>query len=123
MTWQERYEIARSLRRRSDQLFAQNEHQYASEGIWGSLHYSARAMAERFGRRAGLSLSDGYIPGQSNSPGDIGRRKQQWRSAQRLHQHFYNSNLDTLQLTRNRLAANRLLDEAFAALDSRAAPA
>ena len=50
MTWQEHYEIARSLRQRADRLFGENEHQYASEGIWGALHYTARAMAECFGR-------------------------------------------------------------------------
>ena len=118
MTWQELYEIARSLRQRADLLFDQNEHQYASEGIWGALHYTARALAECFGRSAGRSLNDGHIPGRPNSPDDVVRRKRRWRAARRLHQHFYNSNLDTLQLARNRAAATRLLDEAFGALQS-----
>lgn len=118
MTWQECYEIAASLRQRADRLFDENEHQYAGEGVWGALHYTARALAERFGRNAGQSLSDGYIPERPNSPDDVSRRKQRWRAARRLHQHFYNSNLDLLQLTRNRAAATRLLDEAFAVLRS-----
>ena len=68
MTWQELYEIARSLRQRADWLFDEDENQLASEGIWGALHYVGRALVECFGRSAGGSFNDGYIPGRSNSP-------------------------------------------------------
>ena len=118
MTWQEHYEIARSLRQRADRLFGENEHQYASEGIWGALHYTARAMAECFGRSPSQSLSAGFIPGHTNSFEDIDQRKQCWRAALRLHRHFYNSNLGATELARTRAQATALLDEAFGVLQS-----
>ena len=116
MTWQELHEIARSLRRQADRLFNENESQLGSESIWGALHYTGRALAERFGRAAGQSLSDGYIPGQPNSPADISQRKRRWRAARRLHRHFYNSNLDARRLANDRALATGLLDEAFTVL-------
>ncbi len=118
MTWQELYAIARSLRQRADQLFDENENQLASEGIWGALHYAGRALAECFGRAAGGSFNDGYIPGRSNFPGDIGQRKRSWRAARRLHRHFYNSNLDARRLANDRALATELLNEAFGVLQS-----
>lgn len=118
MTWQELYEIARSLRRRADWLFDRNEYQLASEGIWGALHYTARALAECFGRVAGQSLSDGHIPSRPNLPADMIQRKRQWRAARALHIHFYNSNLTAMELARSRAQATTLLDEAFAVLRS-----
>ena len=72
MTWQERYEIATSLRQRADRLFDENEHQYASGGV----------------RRVACINT------------------------------FTTAILELLQLTRNRAAATRLLDEAFAILRS-----
>ena len=122
MTWQELYAISRLLRERADWLFDRNETQLASEGIWGALHYTGRALTQRFGRAAGQSFNDGYIdgyiPGQPNLPHDISLRKRQWNGAHRLHLHFYNSNLDTQQIADNRVLTDALLDEAFAALDS-----
>ena len=118
MTWQEFYAIARSLRQRADWLFDRSEYQLASEGIWGALHYTARALAECFGRAAGQSLSDGSIPGRPNLPSDISQRKRQWRAARALHIHFYNSNLSVIELERSRAQATALLDEAFAVLDA-----
>ena len=120
MTWQELYEIARSLRQRADRLFDQNEDQLASEGVWGALHYVGRALAERFGRAAGRSFSDGYIPRRPNSPADIIQRKRSWRAARRLHRHFYNSNLDARRLANDRALATELLDEALGVLQSNA---
>ena len=123
MTWQEYYAIAQSLGRRSDWLFDQNEDQYACEGIWGALHYTSKALAEHFGRSRGQSLRDGYIPSRSNTQNDMGVRIRQWRAANLLHRHFYNSNLSVEQLVRNRAEATDLLNEAFTALQSRAAEA
>ena len=118
MTWQELYEIARSLRQRADWLFDEDENQLASEGIWGALHYVGRALVECFGRTAGGSFNDGYIPGRSNSPGDISQRTRQWNAAHRLHIHFYSSNLDARRLANDRALATALLDEAFGVLQS-----
>ena len=119
MTWQDCYEIAKSLRARSDWLFAQGEHQYASEGVWGTLHYASRALKARYGGADGnLSLEKGYIPGQPNSPGAVNARIARWRAARRLHRHFYNSNLTGVQLAERRHSATLLLDEAFGALDA-----
>ena len=118
MTWQELYAIAESLRQRADWLFERSEYQLASEAIWGALHYTGRALVERFGRSAGGSFNDGFISGRSNSPTEISQRKRCWRAARRLHRHFYNSNLDELRLASDRALATDLLNEAFAALQS-----
>lgn len=118
MNWQELYAIARLLRQRADWLFDRNEEQLASESIWGALHYTGRALAERFGRSAGGSFNDGYIPGRSNSPGEVSQRKRRWRAARRLHRHFYNSNLDARRLASDRALATELLDEASGVLQS-----
>ena len=73
MTWQDYYEIAQSLRARSDWLFAQGEHQYASEGIWGALRYASRAVTlwrssrqPHAGER--LSAGTGQWPGRGERP-------------------------------------------------------
>ena len=118
MTWQEFYTIARLLRERADWLFDRNENQLASEGIWGALHYAGRALVECFGRSAGGSFNDGYIPGRPNLPGAVSQRTRQWNAAHRLHLHFYNSNLDDRRLENDRALATELLNEAFVALDS-----
>ena len=118
MTWQEYYAIAQSLRRRAEWLFDRGEDQYGSEGIWGALHYASKALAERFGRTRGQSLRDGHIPTRSNTPSDVRLRIRQWRAANLLHRHFYNSNMRPDQLLQNRAEATGLLDEAFAALDA-----
>ena len=69
MNWRDYYAIAQSLRARSDWLFAQGEHQYASEGVWGALRYASRALKARYGGADGnRSLEKGYIPGRPNSP-------------------------------------------------------
>ena len=119
MNWQDYYAIAQSLRARSDWLFAQGEHQYASEGVWGALRYASRALKARYGGANGNhSLEKGYIPGQSNSPVAVDARISRWRSANELHKHFYNSNLPAVKLTTRRGEAAELLDEAFAALNA-----
>ncbi len=118
MTWQELYAIARSLRQRADWLFDRSEYQLAGEGIWGALHYTARALTECFGRAAGQSLSDGHIPTLPNFPSDISQRKRQWRAARALHIHFYNSNLTAAEMERSRAQATALLNEAFGVLQS-----
>ena len=115
MNWQDCYAIAKSLREDADRLFAQGRHQYASEGVWGAMHYASRALKARYG---GLSLEKGYIPGQSNSQDAVDARIALWRSARRLHRHFYNSNLSADRLASNRREATELLDEAFGALDA-----
>ena len=115
MNWQDCYAIAKSLREDVDWLFAQGRHQYASEGVWGAMHYASRALKARYG---GLSLEKGYIPGQYNSQDAVDARIALWRSARRLHRHFYNSNLTAVQLAVNRNDATVLLDEAFGALDA-----
>ena len=119
MNWQDCYAIAKSLREDADRLFAQGKHQYASEGVWGAMHYASRALKARYGGANGsLSLEKGYIPGQSNSRDAVDARIALWRSARRLHRHFYNSNLTAVQLAVNRNDATVLLDEAFGALDA-----
>ena len=119
MTWQDYYAIAQSLRARSDWLFAQGEHQYASEGVWGALRYASRALKGRYGAVAGnLTLEKGYLPGQVNSRDEVNARMRRWASAERLHRHFYNSNLTGVQLAERRHSATLLLDEAFGALDA-----
>ena len=117
MNWQDYYEIAQSLRARSDWLFAQGEHQYASEGVWGALRYASRALKGRYGAVAGnLTLEKGYLPGQANGRDAVDARMSRWASAERLHKHFYNSNLTAVQLAARRNDATALLDEAFGAL-------
>ena len=117
MNWQDFYALAQSLRARSDWLFAQGEHQYASEGVWGALRYASRALKARYGGADGnRSLEKGYIPGRPNHPGEVEIRITQWRSANELHKHFYNSNLPADRLAVNRSEATELLDEAFGAL-------
>ena len=117
MNWQDFYALAQSLRARSDWLFAQGEHQYASEGVWGALRYASRALKARYGGANGnRSLEKGYIPGRANLPVDVENRIALWRSANELHKHFYNSNLTAVQLAARRNEATRLLDEAFGAL-------
>ena len=117
MNWQDFYALAQSLRARSDWLFARGEHQYASEGAWGALRYASRALKARYGGADGnRSLEKGYIPGRPNNPGEVDTRLLQWRSANELHKHFYNSNLTAVQLATHRNDATVLLDEAFAAL-------
>ena len=119
MNWQDYYAVAKSLRARADWLFAQGEHQYAGEGIWGALHYASRALKGRYGPAPGnRSLEKGYLHGQSNNPGEVQVRVSRWASAKRLHRHFYNSNLNGARLAVNRAAATELLDEAFGALDA-----
>ena len=117
MNWQDFYALAQSLRARSDWLFARGEHQYASEGVWGALRYASRALKARYGGGNGnRSLEKGYIPGRPNNPGEVDARLLQWRSANELHKHFYNSNLTAVQLATHRNDATALLDEAFGAL-------
>ena len=117
MNWQDYYAIAQSLRARSDWLFAQGEHQYASEGVWGALRYASRALKARYGGAAGdRSLEKGYIPGRPNSPAAVDVRIARWRSANELHKHFYNSNLPAARLAERRSSATLLLDEALGAL-------
>ena len=107
------------MRARSDWLFAPGEHQYASEGVWGALHYAARALKGRYGAVAGnLTLEKGYLPGQTNNRAEVNARASQWGSAERLHRHFYNSSLTATQLAERRNSATRLLDTAFGALDA-----
>ena len=119
MNWQDFYALAQSLRARADWLFAQGEHQYASEGVWGALRYASRALKARYGGANGnRSLEKGYIPGRSNRPVDVENRLLRWRSANELHKHFYNSNLDGVQLAERRHSATLLLDEAFGALEA-----
>lgn len=119
MNWQDYYAVAKSLRVRADWLFAQGEHQYAGEGIWGALHYASRALKGRYGPAPGnRSLEKGYLHGQSNNPDEVSARMSRWASAKDLHRHFYNSNLNATQLAVNRAAATELLDEAFGALDA-----
>ena len=118
MNWQDYYAIAQSLRSRSDWLFAQGEHQYASEGVWGALRYASRALKARYGGADGnRSLEKGYIPGRLNNPVAVGYRTSRWQSANALHKHFYNSNLTAVQLDTRRSEATELLDEAFGALN------
>ena len=118
MTWQDYYEIAQSLRARSDWLFDQGEHQYASEGVWGALRYASRALKGRYGAVAGnLTLEKGYLPGQANGRDEVNARKSRWASAERLHRHFYNSDLPADRLVARRNDATLLLDEAFGALE------
>ena len=118
MTWQDYYAIAQSLRARADWLFAQGEHQYASEGVWGALRYASRALKGRYGAVSGnLTLEKGYLPGQANGRDEVNARMRRWASAERLHRHFYNSNLTGVQLAERRHSATLLLDEAFGALD------
>ena len=117
MNWQDFYALAQSLRARSDWLFAQGEHQYASEGVWGALRYASRALKARYGGADGnRSLEKGYIPGRLNSQYDVDARTARWRAANDLHKHFYNSNLTAAQLAISRNEATLLLDEAFGAL-------
>ena len=119
MTWQDYYAIAQSLRARSDWLFAQGEHQYASEGVWGALRYASRALKGRYGAVAGnLTLEKGYLPGQANNRDEVNARKSRWASAERLHRHFYNSDLPADRLAARRNEATLLLDEAFGALEA-----
>ena len=118
MNWQDYYAIAQSLRARSDWLFAQGEHQYASEGVWGALRYASRALKARYGGADGnRSLEKGYIPGRPNSLVAVDARIVLWSSAKALHRHFYNSNLTAVQLATRRSEATELLDEAFGALN------
>ena len=118
MNWQDFYALAQSLRARSDWLFAQGEHQYASEGVWGALRYASRALKARYGGADGnRSLEKGYIPGRPNDPGEVAARLLRWAAANELHKHFYNSNLPADRLAANRNEATELLDEAFGALD------
>ena len=120
MTWQDYYEIAQSLRARSDWLFAQGEHQYASAGVWGALRYASRALKARYGGADGnRSLEKGYLPGQANGRDEVNARKSRWASAELLHRHFYNSNLPADRLAVNRNEATELLGEAFGAPDAR----
>ena len=119
MNWQDFYALAQSLRTRSDWLFAQGEHQYASEGVWGALRYASRALKARYGGASGnRSLEKGYIPGRPNRPVEVTIRIARWRAAYELHKHFYNSNLTAVRLAARRNDATRLLDEAFGALDA-----
>ena len=119
MNWQDYYAIAQSMRARSNWLFAQGEHQYASEGVWGALHYAARALKGRYGAVAGnLTLEKGYLPGQTNNRAEVNFRASQWGAAERLHRHFYNSNLNAARLAESRNAAAELLNAAFGALDA-----
>ena len=117
MTWQYYYAIAQSLRARAEWLFAQGEHQYASEGVWGALRYASRALKGRYGAVSGnLTLEKGYLPGQANGRDEVNARMRRWASAERLHRHFYNSNLTGVQLAERRHSAMLLLDEAFGVL-------
>ena len=119
MNWQDYYAIAQSLRSRADWLFAQGEHQYASEGVWGALRYASRALKARYGGADGnRSLEKGYIPGRLNSPVAVDYRIMLLRSASELHKHFYNSNLPLDRLAERRNEAAELLDEAFGALNA-----
>ena len=107
------------MRARSDWLFAPGEHQYASAGIWGALHYASRALKARYGAVAGnLTFEKGYLPGAANSRAEVNARASQWGSAERLHRHFYNSSLTATQLAERRSSAMRLLDAAFGVLDA-----
>ena len=107
------------MRARSDWLFTHGEHQYASEGVWGALHYAARALKGRYGAVAGnLTLEKGYLPGQTNNRAEVNFRASQWGAAERLHRHFYNSNLNAARLAESRNAAAELLNAAFGALDA-----
>ena len=119
MNWQDYYAIAQSLRARADWLFAQGEHQYASEGVWGALRYASRALKARYGGADGnRSLEKGYIPGRPNSPAAVDARISRWRSANELHKHFYNSDLPAVKLAARRSEATGLLDEAFGVLNA-----
>ena len=119
MNWQDYYALAQSLRARADWLFAQGEHQYASEGVWGALRYASRALKARYGGADdNRSLEKGYIPGRPNSPDAVNVRLSRWASANDLHKHFYNSNLPADRLVESRSAAALLLDEAFGVLDA-----
>ena len=70
MNWQDYYAIAQSLRARSDWLFAQGEHQYASKGVWGTLRYASRALKARYGGANGnRSLEKGLYPGTAQQLG------------------------------------------------------
>ena len=117
MNWQDYYALAQSLRARSDWLFAQGEHQYASEGVWGALRYASRALKARYGGANGnRSLEKGYIPGRPNSSDAVNARVSRWSSANALHKHFYNSNLPAARLAECRNATAILPDEAFGVL-------
>lgn len=118
MDWQASYEIAQALLQRSAWLSEQDEHLYASIGIYGALHYADRAISERYSLEFNRSFKDGFVPDRPNEIDDIAERRLRWAAVSRLERHFYSSNLTVAQIMVARADATELLDEAFGVLNA-----